>query len=134
MEAAVRAKALRFHWAAVAAFLCVALPSQAQAAGDAWWGKDKQKHLLLSSGAALATYAWLGFFDVEPSVRTGATALVVLGAGALKEAWDLLGYGHPSWKDMTWNLIGLAVGLSVGWAVERWLWPKNNLWVPRLGY
>jgi putative lipoprotein len=108
----------------------VALPGRAQAADDAWWGKDKQKHLLLSSGAAFVTYVWLGHSGMEPSLRMGATALVVLGVGALKEARDALGYGHASWKDMTWNVIGTAVGLIVAWVVERCLWPKSP-WVPR---
>jgi len=99
---------------------------------DPWWGKDKQKHLLLSSGAALATYMWLGCFGLESSLRMGATSLVVLGAGALKEARDAMGYGHASWKDMTWNVIGLAVGLAVAWVVERWLWPANP-WAPQVG-
>jgi len=121
---------LALYCAAVAGFLCLALPGRAQAADDAWWAKDKQKHFLVSSTAAFAAYAWLGHFDVEPSLRMGTTALLVLGAGALKEARDAMGYGHASWKDMTWNVIGLTVGLAVAWLTERWLWP-NNPWVPR---
>jgi putative lipoprotein len=106
--------------------LCVCFhSSRVQAADDLWWAKDKQKHLLVSSGAAFATYIWLGHSGLESTSRAGVAALVVLGVGALKEARDALGYGHASWKDMTWNVIGTAVGLVVAWAVERWLWPRS---------
>ena len=106
-------------------FLCLALPGRAQAQGDAWWGKDKQKHFLVSSSAAFATYVWLGHSGLESPIRMGAAAMLVLSAGALKEARDAMGYGHASWKDMTWNVIGSVVGLVVGWVVERWLLPQT---------
>jgi uncharacterized protein YfiM (DUF2279 family) len=101
-------------------------PRQAQAADDAWWGKDKRKHLLLSSGAAFAGYLWLGSMELEPAFRIGLTTLTVLGAGALKEAWDTGGRGQASWKDMAWNVVGNAVGLLLAWVVERWLWPGRQ--------
>jgi uncharacterized protein YfiM (DUF2279 family) len=117
------ARRLAIHCAVVLGLGCLALPNCAQAADDPWWGKDKQKHLMLSSGLAVGTYAWLGHAGLEPASRMGLTTLVVLSLGALKEARDALGYGHPSWKDMTWNVIGNAVGLVVAWVVEAWLWP-----------
>ncbi|MCL2013126.1 MAG: hypothetical protein FWG75_10120 [Cystobacterineae bacterium] len=115
-----------FRCMAAVGLLYVGFPNQARAAEDAWWGKDKQKHLVLSASAAAATYLWLGHTRVEPALRVGATTLVVLGIGALKEARDALGYGHPSWKDMSWNIIGNAVGLLVAWAIEHWLWPNKG--------
>jgi len=120
--------------ALVMGLLCCALgPMKAQAQSDAWWGKDKQKHLLVSLSVSAATYVWLGHSGVESSLRMGVTTLLVLSAGALKEARDAMGYGHPSWKDMTWNVIGTAVGLVVAYVVERWLWPQRP-WVPRGGF
>ncbi|MCL2625463.1 MAG: hypothetical protein FWD46_01420 [Cystobacterineae bacterium] len=119
------------YWVALAGLLlCLGLPSQAQAADDGWWAKDKRKHLIVSSSLAGVTYLWLGQTRLEPAFRMGASALVVLGLGALKEAWDALGYGQPSWKDMTWNVIGSAVGLVVAWFIEHWLWPAAPRGIP----
>jgi len=108
----------------MASLLSLGLAQQAQAADDAWWGKDKQAHFFVSSGIAAATYLWLGQSQMEPFLRMGVSTGVVLGLGAIKEVWDVLGHGHPSWKDMTWNVIGSVVGLVVAWVVEYWLWPK----------
>lgn len=38
-----------------------------------------------------------------------------------KELWDLSGHGSPSWKDFTWDVIGVATGLLLSWLVDRYI-------------
>lgn len=43
---------------------------------------------------------------------------MALGAGVAKEVADLAGLGHPSWKDLAWDVVGTGTGLLVAWAID----------------
>ena len=99
--------------------------AQARAEADAWWAYDKGEHWIATTSIS-ALGAELPRFWVESRVvrlGIGFGAAVVIGAA--KELLDLTGFGDPSWKDFTWDLIGGATGalisLGVEWLVEHLL-------------
>lgn len=97
----------------------VAAPAYAQAADpDPWFGKDKALHFAASSTIAAGGYA-IGatVFDARGYALLFGGALAA-GVGIGKEALDLAGLGDPSWRDLTWDGIGLAAGLAVAWSVD----------------
>ncbi|AKU94251.1 Putative lipoprotein [Labilithrix luteola] len=93
----------------------------ARAAGpdpDPWFGKDKALHFSVSAAIAAGGYGvGSAIFDARGHALLLGAGLGVL-AGAGKEALDATGYGDPSWKDFTWDLIGVAAGLAVAWTVD----------------
>lgn len=46
-------------------------------------------------------------------------ASVALLAGIGKELWDASGNGNASLKDLTWDVLGTAVGVVICWAIDR---------------
>jgi len=64
-------------------------------------------------------------------LRAAAGEALGVGAGIAKELWDLDGHGDPSWRDLTWDLIGATTGVLVSvafdWAVHRiFNWPVGR--------
>ena len=103
----------------VATALSVSLLAGARPArADDWWGRDKALHFGVSAGLAAGGYTvGAAAFDA----RWKALALgggVSAAAGIGKEALDLTGYGDPSWKDLTWDAIGIVTGLALAWTVD----------------
>lgn len=105
------------------AILCTSV-AQAQD-GDRWWGRDKALHFGVSAGLAVGGYAaGLALFDCEvPRLVLGGS--VALTAGIAKELWDLGGGGDASLRDLTWDVIGTAVGLLVSWGLDLLLLPRR---------
>lgn len=101
--------------------VAVASPSSARAADpdpDPWLGRDKLAHFGVSAGIAAAGY---GVGAALVDARGHALLLgggLALGVGIGKELLDLSGRGDPSWKDLTWDVMGTASGLAVAWAVD----------------
>ena len=95
------------------------LPSAAHAADrDPWLGKDKALHFGASSLIAAGGYT-IGAFVFDARGRALlAGAILSAAAGIGKETLDLAGYGDPSWKDLTWDGIGMVAGLAVAWSVD----------------
>ena len=48
---------------------------------------------------------------------------LALGAGIGKETVDRYTGGDPSWRDLTWDVLGTATGLVVAWLIDRALGP-----------
>jgi len=94
---------------------------------DPWFGRDKLLHFAASGSLAVVGYANASMLTESRPVRVGAGAALAVGAGVAKELWDLDGHGDPSWRDLSWDLLGAATGLliSVGvdWAVHRMFQP-----------
>jgi len=102
------------------AVLLHAVPSAAPS-GDPWLGRDKALHFGASAGLAAAGYGSGALASDEPWVPLATGAGLALGAGVAKELLDLAGLGTPSWRDLTWDLLGTATGLAGAWAVDRLL-------------
>ena len=104
--------------ALAAAALAFAAPARA-ADPDPWFGADKALHFGASAGIAGLSYGGAALLWDEVGVRLGVGASVALSAGVAKELWDLAGNGTPSWKDLTWDALGTAVGLALAFGIDR---------------
>ena len=93
------------------------------ARGDSWLGADKALHFGFSGALAIGGYTAATSFSDSPGVRVAYGASVALLAGIGKELWDASGYGDPSWRDLTWDVIGTAVGVAICWAIDRFVVP-----------
>ena len=92
--------------------IVVTFPRTARAQ-DAWSGADKAMHFSASFVLAGGGYA-VGagaFGDRSKAVALGAG--VSLATGLIKESLDLAGMGQASWRDVTWNVVGVAAGIGI---------------------
>jgi uncharacterized protein YfiM (DUF2279 family) len=118
---------IKTGWKWTTLFLLVATRATAQApAEDPWWGKDKALHLGVSAGLAAGGYGLGGLWWKEAPPRLALGAGVALSAGLFKELSDLASYGHFSYKDLAWDGVGAAVGLTVSWLVHQLLFPSSS--------
>lgn len=121
--------------ALVAAFvLALALaPRDVRAAPDPdpWFGRDKALHFGLSMGLSATGYGLgVGSLDGRAwGLLVGGS--VGLGAGLLKEAADLAGLGHPSWKDLAWDVAGVAIGLGIALCIDLAARGTSAAWTRR---
>lgn len=107
------------RWLALPVLLAC-LPTRASASEeDPWFGRDKKLHFVVSAGLATGGYALGAIFWEEPSARLASGATLALGAGVAKELADLAGYGHPSWRDLAWDVIGTGAGLLLAWGADE---------------
>ena len=111
--------------AVASAMIAAAAPARA-ADPDPFWGKDKALHFAVAGVIAGTGYAVTTGLTEDRWKAFAVGGGVALGAGALKEGFDALGYGDPSWKDFAWDAIGAAFGLGVAFVVDaaaRGTWP-----------
>ncbi|HZA15119.1 MAG TPA: hypothetical protein VE618_11500 [Myxococcaceae bacterium] len=95
---------------------------------DPWLGGDKLSHFGVSAGLALAGYgaSSVVFRDDRARLATGAGLALTLGAA--RELDNLGGSGNPSWRDMAWNALGMAVGLGAAWLVDNFILRRPLEW------
>ena len=110
---------------AALAFASVFLVASGANAQDEWLGPDKALHFGVSAGLAIGGYGLgLALFDCEePRLVLGAS--IALTAGVAKEIFDAATDGDPSWRDLTWDLIGTVVGLLIAWSVDLVALPRR---------
>jgi putative lipoprotein len=109
--------------------LLLAAPVRAQQAPadrpdpDPWFGRDKALHFAASASIAVAAYGGTSLATDDRPTRVVVSASVALGAGILKELWDLSGHGDASWRDLTWDVVGTTTGVlfayAIDWAIAR---------------
>ena len=56
------------------------------------------------------------FDDAAPRLVLGGA--IGLGAGIAKELWDLAGAGDASWRDVFWDVVGVASGLLLAFTID----------------
>jgi putative lipoprotein len=111
---------------AVAAVMTAGAGTAQAADPDPFWGKDKALHFVAAGALAGTGYALTTAATDDRWKAFAVGGGVALGAGALKEGLDALGYGDPSWKDFAWDAIGAAFGLGVAFVIDaaaRGSWP-----------
>lgn len=99
--------------------LSPAARAQSSSDPDPWFGQDKALHFGASLGLSLTGYGVTALFTDSTATRLGVGAGVALGAGMAKELIDLAGFGHPSHRDLVWNVAGTAGGLLLAWVLDR---------------
>jgi putative lipoprotein len=85
---------------------------------DPWFGPDKTLHFAASASIAVVAYAGASFKTDDRPTRVAAAVTIALGAGLLKETWDLTGHGDASWRDLTWDVIGTTTGVLIAYAID----------------
>lgn len=85
---------------------------------DPWFGRDKVFHFGASAVIAAETYGITAAFSDTRAVRLAVGGGVALAAGTAKELYDLAGYGDPSWRDFTWDVIGTVAGLALAYGID----------------
>lgn len=110
----------RHRLVAVCALLTavVAAPAVRADDSDPWFGRDKMLHFGASAVIAAGGYtAGAVAFDARYEALLLGSGLA-LAAGTGKELWDMSGHGDPSWRDFTWDLVGIVAGLGVTWGID----------------
>lgn len=85
---------------------------------DPWFGYDKALHFGVSVGLGAGGYGGSALFFDEYWLRALSGAAFSLSIGAAKEIYDATGAGDPSWKDLTWDLVGTSVGVGLAFLVD----------------
>jgi putative lipoprotein len=110
---------MRFWTAWSWAFACVCVLGSAPArAQDSWLGLDKGKHFGASAVLATGGYAASMLVVPEPWQRAALGGGFALTLGIAKELYDATGQGDPSLRDLTWDVIGCALGAGVALLVD----------------
>jgi len=108
---------MRCALALAGAVLLLGPAARAQDA-DPWFGPDKTLHFAASASIAVVVYAGVSFKTDDRPTRVAAATTFALGAGLLKEAWDLSGHGDASWRDLTWDVIGTTTGVLIAYGID----------------
>ncbi|MCY1080528.1 YfiM family protein [Archangium lansingense] len=114
--------------------LCLSLLAPLSARGeeveipsrDDWFGQDKALHFSVSAGLAGAGYAGGALLFDAPEARWLSGAGVALGAGLAKEVYDAGRGSFFSFKDLAWDVLGTATGLTLSWAVDRLFFQRDG--------
>jgi putative lipoprotein len=88
---------------------------------DPWFGRDKALHYGASFTLALGGYALAAPFTPREPPRAAAGSLLALSLGVAKEIADRYTGGDPSWRDLGWDLLGTASGVTVAWLLDRFV-------------
>ncbi len=88
---------------------------------DPWFGRDKYLHGGVSAALTLGGYATASVFVETRTSRLLAGTGLALAAGVGKELVDLGGPGDASWRDMSFNVLGIVSGAFVAWMVDTYL-------------
>ena len=132
-----RARALALAIVVALALALSTSPAHAQE-DDPWFGRDKALHFTVSASLAVVAYAGASLKTDDRPTRVAAAITFALGAGLLKEAWDLTGHGDASWRDLTWDVVGTTTGVlvayAIDWAVSRLRGPGAASPVPPTGH
>jgi putative lipoprotein len=108
--------------ALLACALCFAVAPRARATEtDPWLGRDKALHFGASFLLASGGYAGTALLTDKTPVRVAAGTGLALTAGIAKEVYDRYAGGDPSWRDLTWDVVGTTTGVLVAWLVDRYL-------------
>ena len=86
---------------------------------DRWFARDKAKHFAASAIIQLAASFAFRSAPARQSVAIVRASAVTLSIGAGKQLWDRSGHGDASWKDFTWDGIGILTGSGLAVAVDR---------------
>lgn len=121
-----------FRRSLVGIALVSSLANAGETSADPWLASDKLAHFGVSTGIAVGTYATCAALLDARAQALLASAMVTSAIGVGKEALDLAGFGHASWKDLAWDGIGAFAGMALAWSVDllvRGIGPRH----PALG-
>lgn len=86
---------------------------------DPWLSEDKARHFAVTTALSGGGYGVAALYTDKRWLRLAVGFGSALAVGAAKEGYDALGQGDPSWKDMTWNVLGAATGTLIAWGIDH---------------
>ena len=90
---------------------------------DSWqFSADKQKHFIAGAVPSLVASSVISNINQDnPKYLKGFIIGASVGSGLnlAKEGFDLLGFGTPSYQDLTYGVLGSIVGSAVGVGLAR---------------
>ncbi len=110
---------MRFQVYVLTSLLLAGGLPRARAEDDAWFAPDKGLHYGVSFGLAASGYGVASTFVERPGYRALVGFSFALSLGLAKEAWDAAGHGDPSWRDVSWNILGGLSGTALAWGIDR---------------
>ncbi len=110
----------------LAAGLALLIGPSVARADDAWLGPDKRLHFGASAVIAASGYGLAATATQSRGERALAGASLSLLVGAATEGWDATGRGDPSWRDLAWDAVGAAVGVTIAWAIDLTLGSRGR--------
>lgn len=85
---------------------------------DSWTSRDKFYHLFVSAALSGGGYWALEAANNREDQSAAACFSITVCIGGIKEIYD---YHHPghhaSWKDLTADVIGAALGIFIAWSL-----------------
>jgi len=115
------------------AAVLLAVPAEGRAQARGWLARDKVLHFGASFGVASLGYAiGADLFECVPC-RIGLGAGMALVAGGGKELADLAGLGDADLRDFLADLVGLALGVVLAWAIDVAVAGSVDLFAARRG-
>lgn len=91
-----------------------------------WFERSEFLHFAASAEIATNGYTLGAAFSPDRRVRLASGAALALTAGFAKELYDLAAYGDFSWRDIGWDVLGVATGLLISWLVDRLLFAPRR--------
>lgn len=94
-------------------------PGTASDGSDRWFAMDKAKHFFMAAFVQTVSFSALRAIGVgyRPSLAGATVTAAAVGIG--KELYDLKTGGDASWKDLTWDGIGIAAASVVLTQTEK---------------
>jgi putative lipoprotein len=86
---------------------------------DPWFATDKYLHFSVSAGIASAGYGAAALVTDSPKKRVYSSWVLGLTAGLSREIWKLAAHGDPSYRDLTWDIVGTATGTVLTYLFDR---------------
>jgi putative lipoprotein len=108
-----------------AALLVAPASSRTAHARDDLFGRDEALHFAVSAGIALGGYGGTALVTEQRPPRLLVGGGLALFAGIAKELADRHTGGDPSWRDLGWDVVGTATGLTLAYTID-WAW--RRLW------
>lgn len=85
---------------------------------DPWLARDKAQHFGVSIALGASGYGGAAMVVKPRWQRALIGGAFAISVGGAKELYDLAGHGDPSWRDFTWDLVGSAVGVGLGYLID----------------
>ena len=86
---------------------------------DPWWAHDKALHLEASAVITASAYGVASWLMTDRWARILVATAVGVAAGVGKELYDEQRGSSASFRDLTWDGIGVGAGLTISLILDQ---------------